>query len=349
MTDTSDELTAELVTTNLSQPPTAKRRLRLLLTPCAAWLARVLTAWVIGIVRRFRIQADAERTFSSHGYHLLRKHYYLPIPIAEELTAEYWNSTTGLVGLDMNDEHALRLLRDVFPPYIREFRARFQIERATEREPFYLLNENFMAADAHVYYAFVRNLKPRRIIEIGSGYSTLVAIAAMQKNAESGASPGRITAIEPYPSATLQAQQDALFELVPKRVQDVPVEEFASLEPGDILFIDSTHALRAGGDVEYEFADIIPKIKPGVFIHVHDIYLPQRYPRPFIEQFHSYWNEQTVLQTLLCYSTRFEVLWPGQYLLTRFPAEMHSAFPEIAVMHERFPWVGTPSFWMQVR
>src|SRR5205807_789891 len=111
---------------------------------------------------------DAYGAFSKHGYHLLRKHFYLPIPDEADLTC---TRPSDLVGLEMNDEVALGILRDIVSHYNDEFN-RFPIESTADSTQYYLINGSFMAIDGNVYYAFIRHYKPRRVIEIGSGNST---------------------------------------------------------------------------------------------------------------------------------------------------------------------------------
>jgi hypothetical protein len=134
---------------------------------------------------------------------------------------------------------------------------------------------------------------------------------------------------------------------VPRKLQEVGLAPFLGLEAGDVLFIDSSHVLREGNDVQFEYLEILPRLAPGVWVHVHDISLPRRYPRVYFEQ-GLYWNEQYLLQALLAFSTRLRVAWAGNHLLLRHPEEMHRAFPEIAVMRRHFPLSEPSALWMRV-
>src|SRR5262249_5831168 len=155
-----------------------------------------------------------------------------------------------------------------------------------------------------VYYALIRHFRPKRIIEIGSGNSTVLAAAACMTNQkEYGAAP-RLTAIEPYPNEILKKGLPGLTELIDQPLQKVDLGLFQTLEEGDILFIDSSHVLRAGNDVELEYLEIIPRLKPGVFVHVHDVSLPRRYPKCYFDQ-QLFWNEQQLLQAFLAFNSRF--------------------------------------------
>jgi hypothetical protein len=248
----------------------------------------------------------------------------------------------------MNEEVALELLENLFPRYMDEFRSRFSIYQTIDPKQFWLLNGSYMAIDAHVYYAFIRHYKPKQIIEIGAGNSTLLAAAAgMQNLRETGRAP-RLVAIEPFPGPLLKEGFAGLSQLIESRVQDVAMNLFTSLERGDILFIDSSHVLRAGGDVQMEYLEILPRLVPGVLVHVHDISLPRPYPRVYFEK-QLYWNEQYLLQAFLAFNSRFEVIWPGNYMMIKYPERLGKAFPEFQTMRQFFPVSEPSAFWMRVR
>ena len=298
---------------------------------------------------RFVPANAAHDIFYRHGFHLLRKNYYLPLPDDGDLHEGFWEAQSQLVGLDMNDSGAIALLDNVFPPYFEEFRALFPDHQAPGYDGFYLINGSFMAVDAHVYYALVRHFKPQRIVEIGSGLSTRVAAAAGMQNLEETGTVPDLTAIEPYPAPYLRDGLPGLSRVIAAKVQAVDLELFTSLEAGDILFIDSTHALRAGGDVQLEYCEILPRLKPGVLVHVHDISLPKPYPRVYFEKNHYYWNEQYLLQAFLAFNSRFEVLWPGNYMMLKYPHKVRAVLPEYETMRATFPQSEPSSFWMRVK
>ncbi len=199
-------------------------------------------------LNRYMPDNTAYGIFSEYGFHLLRKHYYLPIPDENDLGEAFWEERSQLVGLEMNDSEALNLLENVFPTYMEEFRARFPIHPPSDSAQFHLINGTFMAIDAHVYYSFIRHFTPKRIIEIGAGQSTLLAAATIQEQEMRDVT--HLTAIEPFPTPLLKKGVPGLSRLVEDKIQNVGLDLFASLESGDILFIDSTHVLRAGCDVQ---------------------------------------------------------------------------------------------------
>lgn len=301
-------------------------------------------------IAAFGIQRDslddaAHKIFFENGFHLFRKHFYLPIPDQAELANS--SAETSLVGIEMNDEYALGLLGNVFPPYTEEFRKIFPLHRKDGSSSFYLINGTFMAIDAHVYYSLIRHFRPKRIVEVGAGNSTLVAAAACLRNLEHGDAPD-LTAIDPFPQEILRQGVPGLSRLIEDKVQSVSMSTFTSLKAGDILFIDSTHALREGGDVQREYCEILPRLAPGVLVHIHDISLPKAYPSVYFKQ-HLYWNEQYLLQALLAFSSRFEVIWPGNYMQLKYGEKVRAVFPEYDAMREVFPLSEPSSFWIRVK
>lgn len=319
-------------------------------------LTSVLRRWLAGrAVRAAQLgslidDATLAALAEERGFDLVRRHYYSPVPQHEDLAhPNFWDDVSQLRGIDMREPEALEFLQHQLPPFLNEFRDTFPVERTGDGRGFYVVNGVYMAVDAHVYYGMLRSLKPRRLIEIGSGQSTRVAVEANSRNAAEGSVETDILAIEPYPSAVVSELAAAgRLTLRECRVQDVPLAEFEALQPGDVLFIDSTHVLREGGDVQYEYLEILPSLQPGVHVHIHDISLPRRYPQVYHEQ-GIYWNEQYLLQAFLCLNKDFEVTWPGNYMLLRHPALMQQLFPEISVMRQRFPLAEPSAFWMRRR
>lgn len=280
-------------------------------------------------------------------YHILKRHFYLPIPEAEDLQYE---QKSDLIGIEMNDNAQFALIEQVLNKYKPEFNE-FPIHQLNDNKlaHYYLINGGFMAVDGNVYYSLVRHLKPRQIIEIGSGNCTLLIQNAIQKNIAEGSGASKLTCIEPYPPNYMKDGLPFLSELKEAKVQDVPFSFFESLEENDILFIDSTHALRAGGDVWYEYCEILPRLKSGVYVHIHDISLPKPYPRTYFDN-QLYWNEQYLLQAFLTYNTKFEVIWAGNYLLEKYQAKMSKNFqPEYDLMREAYPFSEPSSLWMKVK
>ena len=271
-----------------------------------------------------------------HGFHVTPVHFYQPIPDTRTLTDAIWSKPGGLAGVDMNEDGQLDLLRNAFPQFRNEYDA---IPRSAtgKRGEFYFDNGQFSGTDALVNYCMVRHFQPRLIIEVGGGFSSLITAQAAVKNKSSS-----LVSIEPFPLDFLVAGFPGLASLVQKPVQDVELDFFSKLESGDILFIDSSHTVKIGGDVNYLFLEVLPRLKPGVIVHVHDIWFPLDYGREWVLGEFRFWTEQYLLQAFLAFNSEFEVLICNSYLGFHFPEELKSCFP-------RSPWWGGGSFWMRRR
>ena len=148
--------------------------------------------------------------------------------------------------------------------------------------------------------------------------------------------------IEPFPQEFLKEGFAELDRLIEKKVQDVDLEFFSQLQSGDVLFIDSSHTVKIGGDVNYLFLEVLPRLKPGVIIHVHDIFLPFDYRRDWVMDEFRFWTEQYLLQAFLTFNSEFEVLMANSYLSHYHEADLKATFPSLS------SWIGG-SFWMRRR
>jgi len=248
------------------------------------------------------------------GFSVIPLHYYQPIPETRTLSEELWEKRSELPGLVMNEEEQIEFLSVVQKKYKDEYDA-FPRDKTEKKHEFYMNNDAFGSVDAEVLYCVIRHFKPRRIIEIGSGYSTYLSAKAIRKNNEEDrAYDCALTAIEPYPNKTLVKGFPGLTELVPMKVQSVPVSFFDKLVENDILFIDSSHVLKLGGDVLYEYLDILPRLKKGVLVHIHDIFIPAEYPKDWVFKNRWFWTEQYLLQAFMAFNDSFKVLWAGSYM-----------------------------------
>lgn len=252
------------------------------------------------------------RLLQPMGLHVTRNHFYEPIPDTRTLDATLWSQPSEMVGVDMKVSQQLAFMNEVIPAYIQE--CHFPNSPPLTPHEFYLGNEFFEALDAEILHCLVRHYKPKRIIEIGSGYSTLVSARAAMMNREIDNVPADLICIEPYPNETITRGFPGLTTLVQQPLQTVDVSLFEELEPHDILFIDSSHVVKTGSDVVYEYLEILPRLCPGVLVHIHDIFFPDEYPRQWIVGEHRFWNEQYLLQAFLAFNASFEVVWASSYM-----------------------------------
>ncbi len=308
------------------------------MTSLANWLRRPLESFVeMAETKLVRMLEE------KHDYHLIKRHYYSPVPDAADHGPGYWDETSSMPGVDLGLERGLSILQDVVPAHIDGFRARFPLHQEAGQD-FFLLNGTYMAIDAHVYWCLIHHHRPRRIVEIGAHASTMVSTTAV----ESGGQECLITVIEPYPSDFLMREDGRTIKLLTKKVQDVELALFQELEAGDILFIDSTHVLREGSDVQYEYLEILPRLKPGVLVHFHDISLPRRYPKVYFDN-KMFWNEQYLLQAFLAFNSRFDVIWAGNAMMLSHEDRMRQTFPEFDDMRAIYPSSEPTAFWVQSR
>lgn len=167
-------------------------------------------------------------------------------------------------------------------------------------------NGGYGPGDADFLYNFVRYFKPKKIIEIGSGNSTKIVNLAIKQNLQETSSGQSIshTCIEPYEMPWLDKFD---VNLIRKKVEDCDIDLFKTLNAGDFLFIDSSHIIRPQGDVLFEYQNILPILRKGVFIHIHDIFSPKDYLEDWIKKDVKLWNEQYLLESLLTHSNRFKI------------------------------------------
>jgi hypothetical protein len=269
-----------------------------------------------------------------HGFHVTPVHFYQPIPDTRCLPEALWNRPSKLVGIDMNDAMQLDLLRNHFPKFRHEY-DQFPAEPTGEPGRFHFNNGLFDGTDALVAYCMIRHFQPRLIIEVGSGFSSLIAAEAITKNKDSA-----LICIEPFPLDFLRQGFPGLHPLIQKKVEDIEIGFFSQLESGDILFIDSSHTVKIGGDVNYLFLEVLPRLKPGVIVHVHDIFLPFDYQRDWVLEQFRFWTEQYLLQAFLTLNSEFEVLMANSYLSYYHQEDLKAAFP-------RLPSWGGGSFWIR--
>lgn len=283
-------------------------------------------------------RANYDRYFSlweQHGFHITPNHFYQAIPDTRTLRDALWEKESELVGIDLNLDTQLHLLRNVFPQFSEEYN-KFPMEPTGVPYEFYFNNPNFSGTDALVLYCMVRYFKPRRIIEVGSGYSTFVSAQAALRNGNT-----KLICIEPYPMEVLKQGFPGLTELIPSKVEDVDLDLFSQLEENDILFLDTSHVVRCGGDVNLLYLEVIPRLRNGVIVHSHDIFFPKEFPKSWILELHFFWTEQYLLQAFLIYNYAFEMLFSNSYMGLKYLAEMKATFP---FSH---PWWGGGSFWMR--
>lgn len=236
------------------------------------------------------------------GVFPITNHYYEPQFDFSEIKHSF-SKERNLPGINWNIEEQLGSLAELdFSTELENI----QIEKKPGELGFYLKNGAFESGDAEYWYQLIRLKKPNKIFEIGSGNSTLMAIKAIQKNQQDNPDYNcKHVCIEPYDKPMLETMQ---VTFVKKKVEDIDISFFSELEDGDILFIDSTHIIRPEGDVLYEYLQLLPSLKKGVIVHVHDIFTPMNYPDGWIRNNMIFWNEQYLLEAFLCHNSSWKII-----------------------------------------
>jgi len=251
-------------------------------------------------------------------------HFYSPVPSADDLAravaAGAVSATT--LGIDMREAEQLAFLErlslyypDVRFPEHNDGSTRFSFN-----------NPSYSWCDATILFCMLRELRPRRIIEIGSGYTSCLILDVNELYFDWEID---CTFIEPYPEllrSLLKPQRVSNKVVIASKLQDIDTTLFETLEAGDILFIDSSHVVKAGSDVLTLFANILPRLKVGTFIHFHDVFDRFEYPSDWLMQGRG-WNEQYFLRTFLQYNSSFQIKLFTPYMIVRYGAWFHDKMP----------------------
>ena len=247
-------------------------------------------------------------------------HFYSPIPSLEQIAGDkariFGSIPRSTPGVELYESEQLALLEQFIPLYdqipfqphlVEGLRYRFE-------------NGAYSYSDAILLYCMIRFLKPKRIIEVGSGFSSCVTLDTNELFFDGSIAT---TFIEPYPKLLLSLVKEtdkSTVKIIPSRLQDIDLGEFETLESNDILFIDSTHVSKIDSDVNHIFFDILPRLAQGVHVHFHDIIYPFEYPKEWIDRGRA-WNEAYMLRTFLQYNSEFRVV-----LMNTFMEQFHESF-----------------------
>ena len=239
------------------------------------------------------------------GFHLVGDHFYEPIPNSRLIAHTYPTKGRDYPPVTRAMKGARVTLEEMISLYAPEFAHRMFGGDYRER------NSYFDGLDAITLYSVIRHFRPRRLVEIGQGFSTLVILQALQANAADSTDSVAFASVDPFDRLRLDDQSFPFdTQLIRAGVQDVERSVFDLLEAGDLLFIDSTHVLKYGSDVRYEFDELIPAVKPGVMIHLHDIFTPFEYPRDWLLKHRRFWTEQYLLEAFMRFNSAFEIVFP---------------------------------------
>lgn len=278
------------------------------------------------------------------GYHFQQRDYYSALndlPFLAE-NHDLWHDRPLPRGVKWDLDAQMDAVKQI-APYCSELMDVPQ-DMPEGAPVFHWKNDFWSNADALIHYGLLRDTKPRRVVEIGCGWSSLLMAQALALNESEGAPKTVVDQVEPYARKELLSALPEHWDLHETILQRAPLEIFESLQAGDVCFYDGSHVARAGSDVIWFFFEVIPRLKPGVLIHVHDIFWPSDYPDDWIFERGQTWNEQYVLQAFLMYNSEFEPVICNTALFANFESEITQLFSAV------FPDTGHGgSIWLRRR
>jgi hypothetical protein len=299
-------------------------------------LLHLLALLLVAVGRNgFRTQETKSQLFilaQQMGVHVLPVHFYSPVPDTSQLPVDLSDRQITSAGRLIEPDAQLDFLRS-----LKRLASELSdvAEEGVDEGTFYWNNPAFGPMDAAAYYAIIRTKRPTRVIEVGSGYSTLLAAKAALRNGDT-----QLTCVEPYPLPMLRDVK-GISAFIEKPVQEVPLTEFDKLRQGDVLFVDSTHVSKIGSDVNFLILEVLPRLREGVLVHFHDIFIPFEYPREWLVERNIFWNEQYLVLAYLL-GGRGIVRTMHYYLGRTREDELREIFPFL-------PKVGGGSLWFETR
>lgn len=254
-------------------------------------------------------------------------HFYSPFPDMDEYerrSAGLLDPGRELVGIDLREREQLELVDTLAGLVADADIAEHEHDRGDRR--YWFDNFAYAYGDGIVLHGMLRHVRPRRIVEVGSGFSSAMILDTVDEHL-----PGtEVTFVEPYPElveSLLRPGDDGRVTIHRAAVQDVDPGVFAALDPGDVLFIDSTHVAKAGSDVNHLFFEVLPRLPVGVWVHLHDIFFPFEYPADWVREGRA-WHETYLLRAFLSFNDSFAVRWFQSFLWLRH----HEAMAKL-------PWI----------
>lgn len=240
-------------------------------------------------------------------------HFYSPIPSIKEIREneeKIWGCITKeLPGIDLHEQEQITLIHEL-AGYCSQQPWK---EEAQQHLRYYFNNPNYSYGESIVFFCLLMHLKPKKVIEIGSGYSSCALLDTNELFFNHSISA---TFIEPYPQllhSLLKPSDGASIQIISNDLQNVSLDIYRTLKKGDILFIDSTHVSKINSDVNHIFFKILPQLESGVYIHFHDIYFPFEYPKEWVYQGRA-WNEAYLLRAFLQNNHEFEIVLFNSFL-----------------------------------
>jgi predicted O-methyltransferase YrrM len=307
--------------------------------------AVIKTIPVVGkpYVQREELRSTLQQLWEPPG------HFYSPIPDLADIRRNearvFDTNSREVAGVDLNERAQLQLFHEL---------ATFYSEQpfAVSKQPgarYYFNNPAFSYFDAIIFYGMLRYARPGRVIEVGSGYSSCLLLDTNERFFNHSIA---CTFIEPYPqllTSLIRDEDRQRMTLIARNLQDVDSRIFSELSPDDILFIDSSHVSKTHSDVNYLFFEVLPRLRSGVHIHIHDIFYPFEYPKEWVYQGRA-WNEAYMLRSFLQYNSAFEIRLFNSFM-ERFHKDVVADAMPLCVQYSTHSMIPTSaqSLWLTKR
>jgi len=282
------------------------------------------SAWLLKNIRKAGVHSMplSKSALMNVGVFPIRNHYYEP-QFDNRNPRSNFSQDRNLKGIDWNIPGQLNILESfTFSQELLSLpKEKSQQDSSLE---FYLNNGSFVSGDAEYWYQIIRTIKPKKIFEVGSGNSTLLAVRAINENNKED--PGYIcehVCIEPYEMPWLEKTG---VSVIRRKVEELELSFFSQLQENDILFIDSSHIIRPQGDVLFEYLEVLPSLNKGVIVHIHDIFSPKNYPKEWLTDQVLFWNEQYLLEAFLSHNSSWKIIGALNFLHHNH----HEAFKSVA-------------------
>jgi Methyltransferase domain len=292
----------------------------------------------LSAARRFVKRALARTGYAlvpTARYAVLPRDFNSPLPDLERLEGAFWDTPRSMEGVQLAIDEAIELLTDGLAPYVVEF------ERPPDRPGYTFASSSYGIVDAEILYAMVRWLKPRALVELGSGASSHFIQMAARRNAGDGR-PLDHRIFDPYPftASPLGPVEGPVVSAV--RAEELDLALFDDLlAAGDVLFVDTTHTVKTGGDVDHILSAIVPRLAPGVWVHIHDVFLPYEYPRAWVVDDRRLWTEEYLVHAFLAFNSAFRVRLPAMAVSRAAPQTVARLVPGFS------PAASPGAFWIE--
>ena len=267
---------------------------------------------------------SVHKFFLKFGLQVVPNHYYSPIADIQKLrrSKAVWARKSRMPGIECDLDSQEKNLQEICLPYLGECIGNKTYLNATRIEA----GPGFGYLEAQALHAFIRHHKPRKIIEIGSGVSTVCSLEALKRNRDEDNKDFELICVEPYPSEKLCLLKEV--HVIKMGVQNLKAD-FFDLQKNDLLFIDSSHTVKTGSDVNYLILEILPLLRSGVLVHFHDIFFPYDFQRNILTSYFQ-WAETSLLRAFLIHNSHAKIIFSMSMLHYDRKEVLKEVFPEYA-------------------